>query len=90
MSALWRINLLVGLFFALLAGVCLAVLVHQGNDDVRREMDAARGVLEYLREAAQRDPASLDPDLTAGLRHVRVHWLDSGRPHRTPAWMTGW
>lgn len=80
MSALWRINLLVGLFFALLAGVCLAVLVHQGNDDVRREMDAARGVIEYLREAAQRDPASLDPDLTAGLRHVRVHWLDSGAP----------
>ncbi|MCJ1878405.1 sensor histidine kinase [Pseudomonas nitroreducens] len=80
MSALWRINLLVGLFFALLAGVCLAVLVHQGNDDVRREMDAARGVLEYLREAAQRDPASLDPDLTAGLRHVRVHWLDSAAP----------
>ncbi|WP_447749924.1 ATP-binding protein [Pseudomonas nicosulfuronedens] len=76
MSALWRINLLVGLFFSLLAAVCLAVLLHQGNDDVRREMDAARGVLDYLRESALRDPASLDPDLTAGLRHVRVHWLD--------------
>lgn len=80
MSALWRVNLLVGLFFGLLAAVCLAVLVHQGNDDVRREMDAARGVLDYLREAAQRDPASLDPDLTAGLRHVRVHWLDAAAP----------
>lgn len=80
MSALWRINLLVGLFFGLLASVCLAVLLHQGNDDVRREMEAARGVLDYLREAAQRDPASLDPDLTAGLRHVRVHWLDTAAP----------
>lgn len=80
MSALWRINLLVGLFFGLLAAVCLAVLLHQGNDDVRREMDAARNVLDYLREAALRDPASLDPDLTAGLRHVRVRWLDTAVP----------
>ncbi|MDH1011765.1 histidine kinase [Pseudomonas nicosulfuronedens] len=80
MSALWRINLLVGVFFGLLAAVCLVVLLHQGNDDVRREMDAARGVLDYLREAAQRDPASLDPDLTSGLRHVRVHWLDTAAP----------
>lgn len=80
MSALWRINLLVGLFFGLLAAVCLAVLLHQGNDDVRREMEAAKGVLDYLREAAQRDPSSLDPDLTAGLRHVRVHWLDAAAP----------
>lgn len=80
MSALWRVNLLVGLFFGLLATVCLVVLLHQGNDDVRREMDAARGVLDYLREAAQRDPASLDPDLTSGLRHVRVHWLDTAAP----------
>lgn len=80
MSALWRINLLVGLFFGLLAAVCLAVLLHQGNDDVRREMEAAKGVLDYLREAAQRDPSSLDPDLTAGLRHVRVHWLDAATP----------
>ncbi|MFV3371397.1 histidine kinase [Pseudomonas sp. NY15435] len=80
MSALWRINLLVGLFFGLLAAVCLAVLLHQGNDDVRREMDAARGVLDYLGEAALRDPASLDPGLTAGLRHVRVHWLGTPAP----------
>lgn len=89
MSTLWRINLLVGLFFGLLAAVCLAVLLHQGNDDVRREMDAARGVLDYLRAAAQRDPASLDPGLTAGLRHVRVHWLDGATPVR-PSGLSDW
>ncbi|MFR0690688.1 ATP-binding protein [Enterobacterales bacterium AE_CKDN230030158-1A_HGKHYDSX7] len=89
MSALWRINLLVGLFFGLLAAVSLAVLLHQGNEDVRREMEAARGVLDYLREAALRDPQSLDPDLTAGLRHVRVHWLDRSTGPE-PSGLEGW
>jgi len=89
MSALWRINLLVGLFFALVAALCVAVLLHQGDEDVRRELDAARAVVEYLREAALRDPASLDQSLTGGLRHVRVHWLDQPPP-APRGWLDEW
>jgi two-component system sensor histidine kinase UhpB len=76
-SALWRINLLVTLFFSLVALVCMAVLLRQASYDVKRELKAAQAVVEYLREAAQRNPATLESQLTHSLRHVRVHWLDS-------------
>jgi two-component system sensor histidine kinase UhpB len=79
-SALWRINLLVTLFFSLVALVCMAVLLRQASYDVKRELKAAQAVVEYLREAAQRDPASLESQLTRSLRHVRVHWLNGPAP----------
>jgi len=80
MSALWRLNLLVALFFALVAMVCLAVLLRQGSHDVQRELDAAAAVVAYLGEMAERDPATLRPELTDSLRHVRVRWLSPGQP----------
>lgn len=80
MSALWRLNLLVALFFALVAMVCLAVLLRQASHDVQRELDAAAAVVAYLGEMAERDPATLRPELTDSLRHVRVRWLSPGQP----------
>jgi len=75
MSALWRINLWVCGFFLLVTLACMALLVHQALEDVRRELQSAEAVVEYLSETAERDPVSLQPRLTQGLRHVRVHWL---------------
>lgn len=75
MSALWRINLWVCGFFALVTLACMALLVHQALADVERELQSAEAVVEYLSETAARDPVSLQPRLTQGLRHVRVHWL---------------
>ena len=75
MSALWRINLWVCGFFALVTLACTALLVHQALADVERELQSAEAVVEYLSETAARDPVSLQPRLTQGLRHVRVHWL---------------
>ena len=75
MSALWRIYLLVTLFFVLVAAVCLAVLLRQASHDVQRELNAAAAVVEYLSEMAERNPESLRPGLTDSLRHVRVSWL---------------
>lgn len=75
MSALWRIYLLVTLFFVLVAAVCLEVLLRQASHDVQRELNAAAAVVEYLSEMAERDPESLRPGLTDSLRHVRVSWL---------------
>ena len=75
-SALWRINLLVTLFFSAVALVCMAVLLRQASYDVARELKAAQTVVEYLKEVARNDPASLESQLTASLRHVRVHWLN--------------
>lgn len=76
MSALWRINLLVTLFFALVTAVALVLLLRQAGEDVRRELRAAQTLVEYLREAALRDPASLPASLTGSLRHVRLEWLE--------------
>ncbi|RJG08682.1 sensor histidine kinase [Pseudomonas cavernicola] len=95
MSALWRINLLVILFFSLLAVVCMAMLMRQASYDVRRELSAAQVVVDYLREAALRDPGTLESELTRGLRHVRVHWLDGTAlpaPQADPldAWLGAW
>lgn len=78
-SALWRINLGVTLFFSLVALVCMLVLLRQASYDVERELKSAQVVVEYLRDAAQRDPATLESQLTHGLRHVRVHWLDDAK-----------
>jgi two-component system sensor histidine kinase UhpB len=75
MSALWRINLWVCCFFALVTMACMALLVHQALEDVERELQSAEAVVEYLSETAARDPVSLQPRLTQGLRHVRVRWL---------------
>ncbi len=74
-SVLWRIYLLVTLFFALVTVLGLALLLRQAREDVQREVQAAEAVVEYLYEAAQRDPASLHSGLTGNLRHVRVQWL---------------
>ncbi|MFG5863556.1 HAMP domain-containing sensor histidine kinase [Metapseudomonas sp. CR1201] len=94
MSALWRINLLVTLFFVLVGSVCLALMLRQAGQDVRRELVAAEAVVEYLRAAALRDPAALQPRLTANLRHVRVHRLDqtADEPERGPlqSWLAHW
>jgi two-component system sensor histidine kinase UhpB len=74
-SVLWRTYLLVTLFFALVSVLGLALLVRQAREDVQREVQAAEAVVEYLHEAALRDPASLHSGLTGNLRHVRVQWL---------------
>ncbi|ROM67207.1 sensor histidine kinase [Pseudomonas brassicacearum] len=78
MSALWRINLWVTAFFALVTLACAVLLLHQAMADVKRELQSAESVVHYLRETAERDPASLQPRLTGSLRHVRVRWLAPG------------
>ena len=84
MSALWRINLWVCGFFALVTLACMGLLVHQALADVERELQSAEAVVEYLSETAERDPASLQPRLTRSLRHVRVRWLEPGEAERLP------
>jgi two-component system sensor histidine kinase UhpB len=83
-SALWRINLWVCGFFALVTLACMGLLVHQALADVERELQSAEAVVEYLSETAERDPASLQPRLTRSLRHVRVRWLAPGETARLP------
>src|SRR3990167_2014426 len=68
MTALWRINLWVTLFFALVALLGTALLLRQGSADVQREMRAAEAMIEYLQVAAQCDPASLLAWLASLLR----------------------
>lgn len=80
MSALWRISLLVSLFFSLVAAVCLAMLLRQASHDVSRELAAAGAVLNYLSDVARRDTTALQPELTRHLRHVQVRWLGPGVP----------
>lgn len=92
MSALWRINLWITAFFVLVTVACATLLLHQATTDVRRELESAESVVHYLRETAQRDPASLHSRLTGSLRHVRVRWLAPGEdaPARQPglnAWL---
>lgn len=84
MSALWRINLWVCGFFALVTLACMGLLMHQALADVERELQSAEAVVEYLSETAERDPASLQPRLTRSLRHVRVRWLAPGEMARLP------
>lgn len=92
MSALWRINLWVCGFFALVTCACTALLMHQALADVERELQSAEAVVHYLSETAARDPASLQPRLTASLRHVRVHWLgpDEILPAPEPDGLDAW
>lgn len=85
MSALWRINLWVTAFFALVTLACAVLLLHQAMADVNRELQSAESVVHYLRETAERDPASLQPRLTGSLRHVRVRWLAPGEMHPASA-----
>lgn len=75
LSALWRINLCVTVFFLLVMLACAGVLLHQAVADVERELQSAEAVVAYLGDTAERDPAHLQPRLTHSLRHVRVHWL---------------
>lgn len=82
MSALWRINLWVCGFFALVTLACMGLLVHQALADVERELQSAEALVGYLSETAERDPASLQPRLTRSLRHVRVRWLAPGETAR--------
>ncbi|MBD9586328.1 HAMP domain-containing protein [Pseudomonas sp. PDM03] len=84
MSALWRINLWVCGFFALVTLACMGLLVHQALADVERELQSAEAVVEYLSETAARDSASLQPRLTQSLRHVRVRWLEPGEAAQPP------
>lgn len=95
MSALWRINLLVGLFFALVSLVCMAVLLRQAEADVQRELRAAQTLVDYLRDEARSDPATLQQRLTSSLRHVRVEWLRAGQAAPAPSsgldgWLQRW
>ncbi len=84
MSALWRISLLVSLFFGLVASICTVVLLRQASHDVVRELNAAGAVIGYLKEVAERDPADLQPRLTRHLRHVKVHWLNDAAVQTQP------
>lgn len=84
MSALWRINLWVTAFFAVVTLACAALLLHQAVADVERELQSAEAVVEYLSDSAERNPAGLQPHLTQSLRHVRVHWLAPDEAARMP------
>ncbi|MCE0460721.1 HAMP domain-containing sensor histidine kinase [Pseudomonas uvaldensis] len=84
MSALWRINLWVTAFFALVTLACALLLLHQAVADVKRELQSAESVVHYLKETAERDPTSLQPRLTGSLRHVRVRWLGPGEVFPIP------
>ena len=84
MSALWRINLWVTAFFAVVTLACAALLLHQAVADVERELQSAEAVVEYLSDSAERNPAGLQPHLTQSLRHVRVHWLAPDEAVRMP------
>ncbi len=80
MTALGRINLGVSLLFVLVTLIGLVLLLRQASHDVRRELLAAEAVVEYLGEVARNNPASLRPELTDNLRHIRVNWLRPGEP----------
>ena len=82
MTALWRINLWVTLFFTLVAALGMLVLLRQASTDVQREMRAAQAMVDYLHVAASRDPASLHRGLAGNLRHIRITPLTN--PELTP------
>jgi two-component system sensor histidine kinase UhpB len=99
LSALCRASLLVsGLFVAVLL-VCLTLVLRQAELDIRRELQAADSVARFLALRAADDPALLDAELTANLRHLELDWgaADAaddaaGNPlGGTPlaAWLTG-
>ena len=82
MTALWRINLWVTLFFTLVAALGMLLLLRQASTDVQREMRAAQAMVDYLHVAASRDPASLHSGLAGNLRHIRITPLTN--PELTP------
>lgn len=85
LSALGRASLLVsGLFLAVLL-VCLALLLRQAELDIRRELAAADGVARFLALRAADDPALLDENLTASLRHLELEWGDGSDPPGNPS-----
>lgn len=74
LSALCRASLLVsGLFVAVLL-VCLTLVLRQAELDIRRELQAADSVARFLALRAADDPALLDAELTANLRHLELDW----------------
>ncbi len=77
MSALWRINVYVTLFFAAVVSVCLVVLLRQAEADVQRELGAAQVLVDYLAEAAPHDPERF-VRLEGYLRHVRLELVAAG------------
>src|SRR3546814_12494994 len=81
MSALWRINLWVTAFFALVTLACAVLLLPPATADVKRELQSAAYVLHYMSETAERNPASLQSRLTGSLRLARVPWLAAGQMH---------
>ncbi|MFC3607385.1 histidine kinase [Stutzerimonas tarimensis] len=93
MSVVGRANLLVSLFFGLVALVCMAVLLRQAGHDVQRELLAAQTVVDYLAESVARDGGRFPPELDAGLRHVDVVRIEPGTavpldPRRS--WLSEW
>ena len=88
MTALWRINLWVTLFFTLVAALGMLVLLRQASTDVQREMRAAQAMVDYLHVAASRDPASLHSGLAGNLRHIRITPLTN--PELTPPPRQDW
>lgn len=93
MSALARASACVALFFVGVTLAAMALVLHQARADVARELGAAQALVDYLGETARRDPASLQPTLTAHLRHVRVQWGGTPAPAKTlgfDQWVEGW
>ena len=88
MTALWRINLWVTLFFTLVAALGMLLLLRQASTDVQREMRAAQAMVDYLHVAASRDPASLHSGLAGNLRHIRITPLIN--PELTPPTRQDW
>lgn len=88
MTALWRINLWVTLFFTLVAALGMLLLLRQASTDVQREMRAAQAMVDYLHVAASRDPASLHSGLAGNLRHIRI--TPQTNPELTPPTRQDW
>ncbi|SER05408.1 hypothetical protein SAMN05216600_11442 [Pseudomonas cuatrocienegasensis] len=86
MSALSRINLLVSLFFVLVTLAGLALLVRQAGEDVRRELQAAQAVVDYLYQSS---PAVCKPNspITCAMYGCR---LRAPQYHRAACWTAGW
>jgi two-component system sensor histidine kinase UhpB len=62
----------------------MGLLVHQALADVERELQSAEAVVQYLSETAERDPASLQPRLTAQPAPCAGALAGAGRSERLP------
>ncbi|MDO6682763.1 MULTISPECIES: sensor histidine kinase [unclassified Oceanobacter] len=86
MNVMTRILLMVNSAFALALLVSLATLLVQGRDDVLREQQAMKPVVEALIRSGQ--PQQILALVGSSLRHVRVAGTYTERPdeHSVPAW----